>query len=703
MRHVWFGTFAPENRVDEQKMAASLKGMSYGSIVGELHSVEQLTHNIAALKKYIAANNRFGIPILCMNEALHGVQLKGATTFPQALALSSTFNTELMNRVAGKIADEARAIGIDQVLAPVLDLSRELRWGRVEENYGEDPYLTGRMGVAYVKAFNERGVICTPKHFTAHGSPLGGLNLASVAGSDHDLYSIYLKPFADVIREAHPYSIMNAYSSYDGEPMAASHRFLTEILRDQLGFQGYVTSDWGSIGMLHNFQKVAKDEADAAMQAALAGLDVEVAGGCYNHLDSLVRCGALPESAIDNCVRHVLTAKFAMGLFDKPNIPDETKLKERVHTVEAVHLALEAARESAILLKNEKNILPLDLKKLKSIAVIGPNAAQIQFGGYSWTNDNQYGVTPLQGIKAQAGKVKVNYAKGCGIWEQDKSGFKAAVSAAKASDVALLFVGTCSMPPDAVSGEGFDLSDLRLPGVQEDLIKAVAATGKPVVVVFVSGKPLAIPWVKEHIPGIIVQWYGGEQQGNAIADVLFGKVNPSGRLNVSFPQSTGHIPCFYNYLPSDKGLYKQPGTPQKPGRDYIFATPAPLWAFGTGLSYTTFEYKNLNVKEDRLHQNGTIRLSVDVTNIGSRDGKEVVQLYVNDVVSSVATPVKELKRFTKVFIPKGETKTVEFELPVSELALYDKQMHLVVEPGDFELQVGAAADNILLKKTIEVY
>lgn len=500
---------------------------------------------------------------------------------------------------------------------------------------------------------------------------------------------------------------MNSYNSYESVPVAASHWILDDILRGEMGFKGYISSDWGSVEMLRSLHHTAKDKADAACQAVIAGVDVEVDGDCYETLDSLVRSGVLPEKEIDKCVSRVLTAKFAMGLFDK-DYTKRANLSQTVHTPEAVELALVAARESAILVKNENSLLPLDANKLRSVAVIGPNAAQVQFGDYMWTNSNEYGITPLQGIEAVTqGKVKINYAKGCEIHTQDRSGFSQAVTAARNSDVALLFVGAMSGSPgrpwpNSVSGESFDLSDISLPGCQEALIRAVKATGKPTIVVLVAGKPFAIPWVKDNCEAVIVQWYGGEQEGRAIAEILFGEVNPSGRLNVSFPQSTGHLPVFYNYYPSDKGFYHDHGTLEKPGRDYVFSSPDPVWAFGHGLSYTTFKYKSMQISNKEFTDDDTCEITVEVANTGKRDGKEVVQLYVNDIVSSVVTPVKELRRFEKVFIPAGETRTVKFNLPIKELALWNTDMKEVVEPGDFELQVGAASDDIRLTEIITV-
>lgn len=706
MQDLSFSDVSVSTTIDLSKLNDHLKGLGYGCFEGMGLTVEQYALAIDELQKYLLQKTRLSIPILSTSEALHGCVHIGATIFPQAIALGSTFNPVLVNAMTKLITKELKVQGINQVLSPDLDLARELRWGRVEETYGEDPYLVSRMGVAYVKGFTENNIICTLKHFAAHGSPRGGFNLASVAGGERELRSLYLKPFEAVIKEAHPLSIMNAYSSYDGIPMASSHHLLTDILRNEFGFQGYVYSDWGAVEMLYSFHHTAKDPADAALQAVKAGLDEEIWSNCFEKLDSLVSSGALQVHYIDTAVSRILRAKFTIGLFEHP-YPDLSNLKTDMHSSQAIQLAKEIARESIVLLKNEDQLLPLK-GNINSIAVIGPSADHVQFGDYTWTNDNKYGITPLQGIQAIADpKTKINYAKGCDTWSQNKNGFADAIEAASKSDVVVIFVGSSSASPgyphpNATSGEGYDLSDLTLPGVQEDLIKAIKTTGKPIVVVLVSGKPFAIPWIKENIPAIIEQWYPGEQGGNAIAEVLFGKVNPSGKLNVSFPKSVGHLPVFYNYYPTDKGYYNKRGSIDTPGKDYVFSSPDPLWAFGTGLSYTTFEYQNMNLSKQSLTPDETCHIEVTVKNTGNVDGKEVVQLYVRDKVSSVVTPIHELKRFEKVFIKAGETAIVKFDLPINELALYNVDMKKIVEAGEFELQAGTASDQIKLIKTIIV-
>lgn len=545
------------------------------------------------------------------------------------------------------------------------------------------------------------------KHFGAHGAPQGGLNLASVSCGQRELLSIYLKTFETVVKEAKPWAVMSSYNSWNNEPNSSSHYLMTELLRDRWDFQGYVYSDWGAIGMLNYFHKTAQNSAEAAIQALTAGLDAEASDNSYAELQQLVENGMLDVKYIDQAVARILTAKFNMGLFEYP-LPMEKNYDKVVHAPAHVSLARKIAEESIVLLQNENNILPLQMNKLKSIAVIGPNADQVQFGDYTWSRDNKDGVTLLEALKERVGnQLTLNYAKGCDLVTDDCSGFKEAVDVAKKSDVCIVVVGSASASlardySNATCGEGFDLSDLTLTGVQEDLVEAIHATGKPVIVVLLSGKPFAMSWIKENIPGIVVQWYPGEQGGLALADMLLGKVNPSGKLNYSFPQSVGHLPCYYNYLPTDKGFYRSPGSKNKPGKDYVFSSPKALWAFGHGLSYTDFEYLSATTSKEDYACEDVIEVTIAIRNTGDYDGLEVPQVYVRDMVSSVVMPVQELKGFEKVLIKKGETKQVIIKIPVSELALYNKEMKKVVEPGAFELQIGRASDDIRIKKVITV-
>lgn len=605
------------------------------------------------------------------------------------------------------IAKELSAQGITQSLTPVIDVCRDLRWGRVEECFGEDPFLVSRMGVSQVRGYLDNQVSPMIKHFGAHGAPQGGLNLASVSCGQRELLSIYLKTFETVVKEAKPWAVMSSYNSWNNEPNSSSHYLMTELLRDRWDFQGYVYSDWGAIGMLNYFHKTAQNSAEAAIQALTAGLDAEASDNSYAELQQLVENGMLDVKYIDQAVARILTAKFNMGLFEYP-LPMEKNYDKVVHAPAHVSLARKIAEESIVLLQNENNILPLQMNKLKSIAVIGPNADQVQFGDYTWSRDNKDGVTLLEALKERVGnQLTLNYAKGCDLVTDDCSGFKEAVDVAKKSDVCIVVVGSASASlardySNATCGEGFDLSDLTLTGVQEDLVEAIHATGKPVIVVLLSGKPFAMSWIKENIPGIVVQWYPGEQGGLALADMLLGEVNPSGKLNYSFPQSVGHLPCYYNYLPTDKGFYRSPGSKNKPGKDYVFSSPKALWAFGHGLSYTDFEYLSATTSKEDYACEDVIEVTIAIRNTGDYDGLEVPQVYVRDMVSSVVMPVQELKGFEKVLIKKGETKQVIIKIPVSELALYNKEMKKVVEPGAFELQIGRASDDIRIKKVITV-
>ena len=707
LRHVHAYSIMEDGKINKDKLEELLQGKSKGFIEAITLPGEECQVLMNEVQHYMLTKTRLGIPIFTVTESLHGSVHDGSTIFPQAIALGSTFNPALAYSMASSIARELEAQGIKQSLTPVIDVCRDLRWGRVEECFGEDPFLVSRMGVAQVKGYLDNHVSPMIKHFGAHASPVGGLNLASVSCGERELLSIYLKPFETVVKEAKPWAVMSSYNSWNNQPNSSSSYLMTELLRNQWGFQGYVYSDWGAIGMLNYFHKTAQNSADAALQALTAGLDAEASDNCYAELQQLVENGLLDAKYIDQAVSRILRAKFEMGLFEY-SLPQKDSYSKKVHTDAHVALARKIAEESVVLLQNNNDILPLDVNELKSIAVIGPNANQVQFGDYTWSRDNRDGVTLFAALKQKLGsQVTLNYAQGCDLVTDNRTGFSEALSAAQNSDVCIVVVGSASASlardySNATCGEGFDLNDLTLPGVQEDLVKAVYATGKPTIVVLLSGKPFAIPWIKEHVPGIIAQWYPGEQGGLALADVILGNVNPSGKLNYSFPQSVGHLPCYYNYLPTDKGFYRAPGSRNKPGKDYVFSSPESLWAFGHGLSYTHFDYLSAAVSKENYQKEDTIEVDVTVRNSGDCDGKEVVQVYVRDVVSSIVTPVQELKGFEKVFIKKGDTVNVRIRIPVMELALYDKRMMKVVEPGLFELQIGSASNDIRIKKMIKV-
>lgn len=660
------------------------------------------------IQTYLVEKTRLGIPGFSVAESLHGVVQDGATIYPQNIAMGSTFNVDLAYEKTRQISGELNTMGVKQVLAPCIDVVRDLRWGRVEESFGEDPFLCSRMAVSEVKGYMEHGISPMLKHYGPHGNPLGGLNLASVECGVRDLFDIYLKPFETVCKETGIMAVMSSYNSWNREPNSASYFMLTEILRNTFGFRGYVYSDWGVIDMLIRFHKTAVDSYEAASQVLKAGLDVEASSACFLALEEKVLSGEFDVKYIDQAVRRVLRAKFELGLFEDP-YQEKANYRIPIHTDESVALSKRIADESTVLLKNDNNLLPLDAKKLRSIAVIGPNADCVQFGDYTWSKKKSDGVTPLEGIRKLVGKkVKVNYAKGCSIASLDTSGIDEAVQAAQQSDVAIVFVGSSSTAfvrhssEPSTSGEGIDLSDISLTGAQNELIQAVQATGKPVVVVLVAGKPFAMPYVKKNIPAVLAQWYAGEQAGTSIADILFGKVNPSGKTSFSFPQSTGHLPVYYNHLSTDKGYYKEPGSYEKPGRDYVFSSPDALWVFGHGLSYTTFDFEKVSANKRQYHPYDTIQVSVQLKNTGKMEGKEVVQVYVRDMVSSVMTPVKQLKAFAKVGLRPGESKKVNLSIPVSELFLTDNQGKRFLEPGTFELQVGSSSENIASRIRVEV-
>ncbi|NDV57420.1 glycoside hydrolase family 3 N-terminal domain-containing protein [Bacteroides sp. 519] len=697
----------PAGKKDE--IEKIFQGNSYGCTHEMGMTARECAEMYYNLQKYMLNNTRLGIPLITAAEGIQGVLQNECTLFPHAIAQGSTFNLALIQRMTEAAGEEARVIGIRQVLSPVLDITRELRWGRVEETFGEDPFLIAEMGIHFVKGYHKQGVACMPKHFVAHGTPVGGLNCAHVSGGERELQSLYLYPFRRVIKETNPQALMSAYSAYDGVATAGSSYYMTDILRGELGFNGYVYSDWGSVERLKSFHYATDTDAGAAQMSVEAGVDLNV-GWSYSLLPEQVKNGKMDIKYIDQAVRRILTVKFALGLFDNPSDAKPEKVDKVVRNAEKVALAKEIADESAVLLENKNNILPLNLSKYKTIAVVGPNSNQTVFGDYAWTtSDTKEGVTLLQGLHNAIGnKASLLHAEGCDWWSQDSSGIEEAVNLVKKSDVAIVAVGTRSTylgrsPNKSTAGEGFDLSSLDLPGKQQQLLEAIKATGKPLIVVLISGKPMVLSWAKENADAILLQWYAGEQQGNSVADILTGKVNPSGRLNVSFPRSTGNTPCFYNYYPTDREQqFDSGGSLEDPKGHYIFEKPYALWNFGYGLSYTNYNYVDCRLNDSVFHENDKIIATVKVENTGNMDGKEVIQLYVKDKISSVATPVQQLKAFKKELIKAGKQVEIQLEVPIAELALYDARMNRVVEPGEFEIQIGSSSDRIAFKKTITV-
>lgn len=701
IRHLHSGDLFPNHKFSKSNVRNIAGDAAYGFVEGFPLSGEEFRREMRELQRYMVNETRLGIPAFIISESLHGAVQDGSTIFPQNIALASTFNPALAYRRAAAVASDLHYLGVNQVLAPCIDVTRDLRWGRVEESFGEDPFLNSRFAVNEVKGYIDNGINPMLKHFGPHGNPLGGINLSGVNCGVGEFHDVYMFPFRKVLESQPIMAVMSTYNTWNGVPNSASHYLLTDMLRDRWGFKGYVYSDWGAIGMLHRFHKTAADKAEAARQAITAGLDVEASSDCYPSIPQLIADGRLDPAVLDKAVERVLLAKFKAGLFEDP-YGDRYIADAAMHSPEGVKLAREIADESTVLLKNENSLLPLDISKLKSVAVIGPNADQVQFGDYSWTRDNKHGMTPLAAIRAMAGdRIGVNYAKGCEIMTRDTTGIAAAVDAAKRSDVAIIFCGSASASlardySGSNCGEGFDTDDLQLTGAQPELIRAVAATGKPVVLVLVTGKPYSIAWEKENIPAILLQWYAGEREGESIADIIFGNVNPSGHLTVSMAQSVGHLPAYYNHLPGDRGYYHKPGSYENPGRDYVFSSPDPLYAFGHGLSYTDFKLSDLKIDASRPD---SVRAVATVTNIGKREGKAVPQLYVRDVVSSMATPVKALKAFAKVNLKPGESVPVDLTFAKEDLAFTDNSGKTHLEDGDFEVMAGFASDNIVERAT----
>ena len=668
-----------------------------------------------AIQKFFLENSRLGIPVVFHEECLHGHAARDATSFPQPIGLGATFNPALVEQLFTMTAYEARVRGTHQALTPVVDVARDPRWGRVEETYGEDPYLNTRLGVAAVRGFqgdttfkDKKRVMATLKHFAAHGQPESGQNCAPANVSERVLRETFLHPFRDVLRETGAVSVMASYNEIDGVPSHASKWLLRDILRKEWGFKGFVVSDYYAIWELshrpdthgHN---VAADKKEACKLAVEAGVNIELPEpDCYLHLVGLVRQGVLKEKQLDELVAPMLFWKFQMGLFEDPYVdPDEA---DRVVGCDKHReLALQAARETITLLKNENHLAPLDLAKLKTIAVIGPNAHRPLLGGYS--GKPKHNVTVLEGIKAKVGdRVKVLYSEGCkitvgGSWQQDevvasdpamdRKQIKEAVKVAKQADAIVLAIGGNEQTSREAWGLKHmgDRTSLDLAGRQDELVDAMLATGKPVIVFLFNGRPLSINNVAKNVPVIFECWYLGQECGRAVADVLFGDVNPGGKLPISIPRSVGHLPVFYNHKPSAR-------------RGYLWDDVSPLFPFGFGLSYTTFKLENLHLTKKKITRNDSTRVLVDVTNTGQRSGAEVVQMYIRDRVSSVSRPVKELKGFQKVWLEPGEQKTVAIDITPNALAFCDVAMEYVVEPGEFEIKVGNSSRDADLQTVI---
>lgn len=639
--------------------------------VGSIHDLNPTPEQANAIQKWVISHNRLGIPALFIEEGLHGFDT--GTVFPAPIGLASTWDRSLLRQTGSSIAEEARATGVDMILAPVLNLARDPRWGRVEETYGEDPYLTGQLGLAYVTGAQGKSldsdstVIAEPKHFSAHGEPEGGTNTSPMDIGERQLRMIMLPAFETAIRDGHAMSVMAAYNEIDGIPITADPFLLKTILRKEWGFKGFVLSDLGAIRRLNTAHKVAATPQEAACMAIHSGVDMQFYDFPHEVFEkALIGCvqnRSLPEADVDRAVSSVLRAKFMLGLFDHPFV--NPSLNRRVHRApEHLAISMTSALESMTLLRNENNLLPLS-KVLKRIAVIGPNGDVARYGDYERETNGER-ISILQGIRALLPQANVTFDNG----EQ----IPAVVADAKAADVVIMALGE----RPGISGEGFDRSCLDLPGNQEHLLEAVATAGKPVVLVLENGRPLTIGWAKQHIPAILEAWYPGEFGGKAIAETLFGDNNPAGRLPVTFPQTVGQLPDFYNADPSR--VWK-----------YIDSNGKPLFPFGFGLSYTTFQYDNLTVEAPPQGSHNDIRVSVRVTNIGERTGDEVAQVYLRENFSSVETPARALKGFSRIHLDPGKSETITFRIPQEQIAVWNAAKTWAVEPGEYTVWVGGSS------------
>jgi beta-glucosidase len=658
-----------------------------------------------AIQRFFLEESRLGIPVVFHDECLHGHAAVGGTSFPQPIALGATFDPDLVERLYAMTALEARSRGVHQALTPVVDVARDPRWGRVEETFGEDPHLVGRLGVAAVHGFqgdasfrDKTRVMATLKHFVAHGQPEAGQNCAPANVSMRELREVFLPPFKAAVTEGGAVSVMPSYNEVDGVPSHANRWLLRDVLRGEWGFAGFTVSDYYAIWELGyrpdtHGHFVAADKRESAVLAVRAGVNVELPEpDCYRHLAALVRDGDLREAELDPLVAPLLRWKFRLGLFDDPFV-DPAAAERVVGSAAHRALALDAARDAVTLLKNEGALLPLDPSSIRTIAVVGPNANRPLLGGYSGVPSQA--VTVLEGITARLGAgVRVLYSEGCritvgGSWnedavvlpdpEDDRRQIAEAVEVARPADVIVVAIGG----NDQTSREAWSLrhmgdrTSLDLVGRQGELVDAMLATGKPVVALLFNGRPLSITDVSARVPAILECWYLGQESGHAVAEVLFGDANPGGKLPISVPRSAGHIPAFYNHKPSAR-------------RGYLFDDVSPLYPFGFGLSYTTFTLGNVSLREPVIAIGGTTAVTVEVANTGARAGTEVVQLYIRDLVSSVTRPVKELKAFRKVRLAPGETATVELPITPESLAFHDVNMRYVVEPGEFAIMVGTS-------------
>lgn len=647
-----------------------------------------------------AMQSRLKIPLLFGQDVIHGYSV----TFPIPLAEAASWDLPAIEQSARIAATEAAAGGVHWTFAPMVDIARDPRWGRVMEGAGEDPYLGSLIATARVKGFQGKGlgsldaVMACAKHFTAYGAAIGGRDYNSVDMSLRTLWEVYLPPFKAAL-DAGVGTFMNSFNDLNGIPATANRYLQTDILKDKWNFKGFVVSDWGSIGEMINHGYV-KDNYEAAEAAINAGNDMDMESRSYiKNLAKLVADKKVSVAIIDEAVRRILTKKYELGLFDDPfRFCNAEREKSTLNAPAHVAAARDVARKSVVLLKNEHDILPLS-KNLGSIAVIGPMAKlKKEMKGF-WSldvGDEKDIVSLYEGLQAQAGNTKLLYAKGCGVTDTSRAGFDEAYKTAMRADVVVMAMGERF----DMTGEAKSRSNIHLPGVQEDLIKAVMASGKPVIVLLMAGRPMVFNWTADHVPAILYTWWLGNQAGNAIADVLFGKYNPGAKLPITFPRTEGQIPIYYNHF--NTGRPAKSDTDVNYTSSYIDLQNSPKFAFGYGLSYTTFKYSNLKLSKKDMPVTGNITVSFDLQNTGKYAGEEVAQYYLRDVVSQPVRPVKELKGFEKVMLQPGETKTISFSIDKEKLAFYNDKLERITQPGEFKLMIGSASDDIRLEDNFEL-
>jgi len=670
---------------------------------------------INTIQRWFVEETRMGVPVDFTNEGIHGLNHDRATSLPAPIGIGSTWDKALVRQAGDVVGREAKALGYTNIYTPILDVARDQRWGRVVETYGENPYLIAELGKQMCLGVQEQGVASTLKHFAVYSVPKGGRD-----GSDRtdphvaprELYELYLYPFRRVIQEAHAMGVMSSYNDWNGEPVTGSYFFLTELLRQKFGFTGYVVSDSEAVEYLFSKHHVADSKEDAVRQAIEAGLNVRtnftMPQTYIMPMRDLVKEGKVSMKLLDSRVADVLRVKFELGLFDHPYVEDTKAADKIVHNDQATAMGLQMNRESMVLLKNDKNLLPLNKSAVKNILVTGPLAAAKSYATSRYGPSHNPTTSVLEGIANYMGSgAKVSYTKGCDVidanWPeseiietpltaQEQAGIDSAVNLAKQSDVVIAVVGES----ENEVGESLSRSGLNLPGRQLKLIQALQATGKPVVMVMINGQPLTINWENKYVPAILEAWFPGPESGRVVAETLFGDNNPGGKLSITFPKTVGQIEFNFPFKPGSQD--NQSGK-NGWGKTYV---NGPLYPFGYGLSYTSFDYSNLQVTPREEHQQGDIHVTVDVTNTGQRKGDDVVELYLKQEVSDVTVYEYDLRGFERVSLNPGEKKTVEFTLHPDDLAILDKNMNWTVEPGKFQVMIGASSDDIKLKQEFEV-